>query len=106
MPIRNKEDNRDYQRYWNRALLERETPEEREERLSRKRANAKKRRLMPGNRDLEYQRDRRKTMNLDVTSLFEEAAWVWYMPEADSLVIRLLDQVNNEDHTMILIGKL
>ena len=41
-----------------------------------------------------------------MTALFEEAAWVWYLPESDSLVIRLMAQAEAEGVDMILVGKL
>ena len=46
-------------------------------------------------------------MALDVTALFEEAAYVWYSPELDQLVIRLVDQALDEERILwILVGKL
>lgn len=106
MPFKDKYENRAYQRLWQRALLERETPEELKLRLERKSSWAKNRRKQEYCRDREWQRDHRKKMNQDVSALFEEASYVWYIPETDDLVIRLADQAMTEESLlMILIGK-
>lgn len=107
MPIKNPDDNRDYQRLWARDLLARETPEEREARLARRRANAAKRRADPKWREKAnaYQRDLRFKHRNTIVEAMDIASRVWYLPLKDELIVGMVSDIN-EDDIAILIGDL
>lgn len=106
MPINDKDDNRDYQRLWARELLAHESPEEREARLARRRANRLKRKS--AGLDVMYgQSDRRRRLSSDIDEIIEHFEYVWYAPSSDELSVRTVNEALACDSpVIIMVGKM